>query len=52
MYPIIGGSAGHPEDWRIIMLQVRKGVISLKEDEVHISIELIKGGFSSLNSDK
>lgn len=36
LYPIIGGSLGKPEDWRIDILQVEKGVKSLGENAVRI----------------
>jgi len=37
-YPILGGTKGRPEDWRIDILQVEKGVINLKENAVRITI--------------
>jgi len=38
LYPVIGGSRGKPEDWRVDVLQVEKGVTNLKDDSVRISI--------------
>lgn len=38
MYPAIGGSAGKPEDWRIDLLQVEKGVQTLAGNTVRICI--------------
>ncbi len=38
LYPLIGGNPGAPEDWRIHVLQVEKGVTFVKEGYVFISI--------------
>lgn len=38
LHPIIGGSPETPEDWRIHVLQVEKGVTFVKEGCVFISI--------------
>jgi hypothetical protein len=38
LYPIIGGSKGKPEDWRVDVLQVEKGVTNLRSGSVKISI--------------
>ena len=38
LYPVIGGCKGKPEDWRVDILQVEKGVINLKNDSVRISM--------------
>jgi len=38
LYPVIGGSKGKPEDWRVDVLQVEKGVTNLKNNSVRISI--------------
>ena len=38
LYPVIGGCKGKPEDWRVDVLQVEKGVTKLKNNSVQISI--------------
>jgi hypothetical protein len=38
LYPIVGGEAGKPEDWRIQQLEVAKSIKDLKEQVVQITI--------------
>lgn len=38
LYPIVGGKAGSPEDWRIQALGVEKGIPNLPEDGVQVTI--------------
>ena len=38
LYPIIGGISGNPKDWRIDSLSVHKGILTLQQDSVRISI--------------
>lgn len=38
LYPILGGRLGAPDDWRVDILQVEKGVQGLLSDSVRISI--------------
>ena len=38
LYPIIGGRSGNPEDWRIDTLIVHKGISTLLQDSVRVSI--------------
>ncbi len=44
LYPIVGGTAGDPEDWRIDRLFVSKGHSGLSEDQILIMV-------STLNTD-
>ena len=37
-YPIIGGNMGNPDDWKINILEVKKGVKTLSEKAVKVSI--------------
>lgn len=38
LYPIIGGNMGSPEDWRIDILEVKKGVETISEKSIRVSI--------------
>ena len=38
LYPAIGGSSGCPEDWRIDMIYVRKGIKHLEGNTVEVSL--------------
>ena len=38
LYSLIGGCKGNPEDWRVDILQVEKGVTNLENNSVRISI--------------
>ncbi len=37
-YQVIGGCEGNPEDWRVDILQVEKGVTNLKDNSMRVSI--------------
>lgn len=38
LYPIVGGNMGSPEDWRIDILEVKKGVETTSENSIRVSI--------------
>jgi hypothetical protein len=38
LYPIVGGSSGNPDDWRIDSVLVQKGVSSLPQESVRVSV--------------
>ena len=38
LYPIIGGNMGSPEDWKINILEVSKGVKTISENSTRITI--------------
>ncbi len=38
LYPVIGGNMGSPEDWRIDILEVTKGIKILPENAIRVSI--------------
>ncbi len=38
LYPVIGGNMGSPEDWRIDILEVTKGVETIPENSIRLSI--------------
>lgn len=38
LYPIIGGNLGNPEDWRIDILEVRKGVKTISEEAIRVLV--------------
>lgn len=40
LFPLLGGSIGKPEDWRIVVLQVEKGVENIPVSGVRVRIGL------------
>lgn len=38
LYPIIGGTMGNPEDWRINVLEVKKGVETIPENSIRVTV--------------
>ncbi len=44
LFPVVGGTAGAPEDWRINVLDVEKGAGDLADDQVQITITQLSAG--------